>query len=318
MRVTNPDAFHWPSRRLPFFEGYYYKLYSARQDRTLALIPGVFDNGIAAEHHAFLQVLDSKDNSYHYLRYPVEQLNGSRTAFNLRLGNNHFLRDSCEVAVDQGDCCISGRVTLSGIIPWPSRWFWRGTMGPFGFLGLLEDYHQVCALHARLQGTIAYDGETIDFTDGYVYIEKDWGRQFPRSWIWLQSHFTVVPQSSVFLSLADVPALGVTFKGFIACLLLVGRPYVFATYNGASCRAEQHGRMVEITLRKGKHRLVLAVDRANASYIRCLAPTGGQLQPRDDESLDAVITAELYERGSLVAKLRSARGALEVANYFKE
>ncbi|HTY07658.1 MAG TPA: hypothetical protein VMF29_00705, partial [Candidatus Edwardsbacteria bacterium] len=140
----------------------------------------------------------------------------------------------------------------------------------------------------------------------------------PRSWIWLQAHFTDHPQSSIFLSLAEVPVLGITIKGFIACLLLEGRTHVFATYTGASCRASQDGTVVRLTLRQGGRRLDVAVDRGNARFIRCLAPTAGQMQPRDDESLDARVTATLKERGVTVAALRSERCALEVSNYFKE
>jgi len=318
MRVTNPDAFHWPAKRYPFFEGYYYKLYSARQDRTLAFIPGVFDNGIEADSHAFLQVLDSQGNRYRYLRSPVSELVPSGTGFDLRLGNSRFRLDSCALDVRRADAEITGTVNLSGIIPWPKLPFSRGTMGPFGYLPFLEDYHQVCALHARLGGSISLDGEAIDFTDGYGYIEKDLGRSFPRSWIWLQSVFPDAPQSSVFLSLAEVPLGKLVFKGFLACVLFQGTPRVFATYTGASCRASRDGGLVRIELAGFRSRAVLTIDRSQASYIKCLAPTSGQMQPRDDESLDASISVELYRGENLIARLFSDRCALEVVNFFRE
>jgi hypothetical protein len=318
MRVTNPDAFHWPAKQYPFFEGYYYKLYSTRQDRTLAFIPGVFDNGIQADRHAFLQVLDSKGNRYRYLRSLVSELVPSGTGFDLRLGTSRFTLNSCSLDVRHAEAEITGTVGLTGIIPWPKRALWRGTMGPFGYLPFLEDYHQVCALHARLSGVITLDGEAIDFTDGYGYIEKDWGRSFPRSWIWLQSVFTDAPQSSVFLSLAEVPLGKLVFKGFLACILFQGTPRVFATYTGASCSASRDGGLVRIELASLRHRVVLTIDRSRASYIKCLAPTSGQMQPRDDESLDASISVELYRGKDLVTRLSSDRCALEVVNYFRE
>jgi tocopherol cyclase len=318
MRGINPDAFHWPAKRHPFFEGYYYKLYSVRQDRTLAFIPGVFDNGTEAGRHAFLQMLDSAGSRYRYLRFPIGELAASGTGFDLRLGDSRFRLDSCALGVKHAQAEIAGTVHLSGIVPWPKLPFSRGTMGPFGFLPFLEDYHQVCALHARLTGSVTLDGEAIDFTDGYGYIEKDWGRAFPRAWIWLQSVFTDAPHSSVFLSLAEVPLGKLVFKGFLACVLFQGTPYVFATYTGATCRAAQDGGLVRIVLKSIRHRAVLTIDRSTAGSIRCLAPTGGQMQPRDDESLDASVTVELNQGKKLVARLASGRCALEVVNYFHE
>jgi tocopherol cyclase len=318
MRSINPDAFHWPAKRYPFFEGYYYKLYSVKQDRTLAFIPGVFDNGVEADRHAFLQILDSTGNRYRYLRSPAGELAPSDTVFDLRLGNSRFRLDSCALDVRRPEAEIAGTVTLSRVVPWPEMPFSRGTMGPFGYLPFLEDYHQVCALHARLSGSVTLDGEAIDFTDGYGYIEKDWGRTFPRAWIWLQSVFTDAPQSSVFLSLAEVPLGKLVFKGFLACVLFQGRPYVFATYTGATCHAAQDGGLVRIVLKSIRHRAVLTIDRSQASYIKCLAPTSGQMQPRDDESLDASISVELYRGKDLVTRLSSDRCALEVVNYFRE
>jgi tocopherol cyclase len=42
----------------------------------------------------------------------------------------------------------------------------------------------------------AVGGRRVDFSGGSGYIEKDWGRSFPRAWIWAQSNTFTQPGTS--------------------------------------------------------------------------------------------------------------------------
>jgi hypothetical protein len=104
--------------------------------------------------------------------------------------------------------------------------------GPFGFLPFLECYHGIIALDAKLSGSLILNGETIDFSGGRAYIEKDWGTNFPSRWcvqkaaapifaeshaldrIWIQSSSFGDNDSVLTVSLATVPLGPLTIDGF--------------------------------------------------------------------------------------------------------
>ena len=54
-----------------------------------------------------------------------------------------------------------------------------GVMGPFSFVPFMECYHGVVNIDHKISGSLMINNEEIDFTDGYGYIEKDWGKSFP-------------------------------------------------------------------------------------------------------------------------------------------
>ena len=63
-------------------------------------------------------------------------------------------------------------------------------MGPYTFAPFMECYHGVLSFDHTIAGSLAVDGQELDFTGGHGYIEKDWGQAFPKAWIWTQSnHF---------------------------------------------------------------------------------------------------------------------------------
>lgn len=76
-------------------------------------------------------------------------------------------------------------------------------------------------------------------------MEKDWGKTFPKPYIWVQSnHFNTATCSSpgscqrvsLFSSVARVPlpsGIPYSFTGFLGGLLIDGHVYQFATHTGA-------------------------------------------------------------------------------------
>ena len=52
-------------------------------------------------------------------------------------------------------------------------------MGPFSYLSFMECYHGILSMKHSLEGTLSWNGQLIDFTNGIGYLEKDWGSSFP-------------------------------------------------------------------------------------------------------------------------------------------
>ncbi|KAG0290815.1 hypothetical protein BGZ98_003279 [Dissophora globulifera] len=98
----------------------------------------------------------------------------------------------------------------------PTSFLTPSIMGFTAYAPFLECNHGVASLHHPIQkGRIATlnansEIQAEDVYDGGVgYTEKDWGINFPSTWIWIQSNiFSVSPGSSLLVSLASIPVLG--------------------------------------------------------------------------------------------------------------
>jgi hypothetical protein len=91
----------------------------------------------------------------------------------------------------------------------------------------------VLSFDHALSGTLAVDGQALDFSGGRGYTEKDWGQSFPKAWVWMQSNHFSAPGVSLTASVAIIPWLRGAFPGFIVGLWRQGRLHRFATYSGA-------------------------------------------------------------------------------------
>ena len=69
--LWHPASYHGWGRSKRFFEGWYYKLVSVNETHAFAIIPGIAmdENG---QQQAFIQVLDGKNDTAWYHRFPVE------------------------------------------------------------------------------------------------------------------------------------------------------------------------------------------------------------------------------------------------------
>ncbi len=107
-------------------------------------------------------------------------------------------------------------------------------MGPYSFAPFMECYHGVLSFDHDMNGTLIMNGESVNFDGGRGYIEKDWGRAFPRAWVWGQSNHFDHPGTSITISVATIPWLRTSFRGFIIGLWHDRKLYRFATYTGAT------------------------------------------------------------------------------------
>ena len=74
----------------------------------------------------------------------------------------------------------------------------------------------------------------MSFDGGRGYLEKDWGRAFPAGYVWMHSnHLDADPSASLVASVALIPWLRGSFRGFIVGLKHHGRLYRWATYTKA-------------------------------------------------------------------------------------
>ena len=290
-RPWDPAVFQGGHRRNDYFEGWYVKCVDAAHTTPIAFIPGVSRDAAGGTSHSFVQVV-RPGGATAYLQYPADQFSFDRRRFGVTVGPNHFSADGCTLDLDCEGIRVSGELRFGPWTPWPVHLRTPGIMGWYRFVPRMECYHGVCSLDHSVDGALTIDGEQIAFDGGRGYVEKDWGRSFPSSWVWAQSNHFDRPCTSATVSVAMIPWMGSSFVGFIAGVLLDGQLYRFTTYTGAKLTAfESHYDGAKMTFQDNDYRLEVELEGAVASPLR--APQHGRMIARADESLNAEMLLKL-------------------------
>jgi len=290
-RVWAPELYQGGARTKDYFEGWYIKCVDGAEEHPLAFIPGVSHDAAGGTSHSFVQVVKAGGETT-YLEYPLEAFAYDRQRFEVRVGPNVFSAAGVELDIDRDGIEVRGALHFGPWRPWPVTLAVPGIMGPFRFVPCMECYHGVCSLDHSVGGTLTVDGVRASFDGGRGYVEKDWGRSFPSSWVWAQSNHFDRPGISVSVSVAKNHWMGSSFVGFIAGVLIDGTLYRFTTYTGAKLTAFASWECcARMTYADKDFRLDVEVDGAVPSALK--APRHGRMVARADESLGATMRATL-------------------------
>ena len=229
--MRNPAYFLGQNKRRRYFEGWYFKCISRDRRHALALIPGMAADK-SGSRHAFIQVINAVSGKTWYFQFPISEFEAAQDALDVRIGNCRFSQNGIQLNIQNDVGRLIGDLKFENTRLFPPGRLGTGIMGPFGLLPFMECYHAIISLHHELSGRIEIDGETLDFNGGTGYIEKDYGRSFPMSYLWLQASHFEDGQTSFVLSRAHIPFVGRSFMGFFAYLNIPGEKSArFATYN---------------------------------------------------------------------------------------
>ncbi len=312
--TLHPERYQGARRGYPYFEGWYYKLVDASEQHRLAVIPGIYKGLTPATTHAFVQVMDGMSGRVDYFRYPAEAFHAAPNDFDLRIGPNRFRVDRIDLHLEGPERTVKGSLRFNGTHPWPVSLRSPGVMGWYAWMPFMECYHGILSLDHAIAGALEVAGTPIDFTGGRGYAEKDWGRRFPAAWIWFQSNHFPAPETSLTASVALIPWLRGTFRGFIVGLWHAGTLYRFTTYAGAKIEHLQVGDdAVELVLRSPDHRLELHIQRADTAilYAPDLTDMTGRV-PETMRSSAQVRLTRLGQPGAPILEEMARNGGLEI------
>ena len=321
MHILHPERYHGHDKKPPFFEGWYYKLVDATEQQRYAVIPGVFLSNDRAQAHAFVQVLDGVTGQVHYHRYPANAFWAARDAFDIHVGPSRFTAHAISLHLSSAEQTLEGDAYFEDLSPWPVSLISPGIMGWYSWIPFMETYHGVLSLDHRIHGSFIVNNHPIEWTGGRGYIEKDWGSSFPSAWVWMQTNNFVQPNTSLTASIATIPWLGSSFRGFIVGLWADGLLYRFATYTGAEVESlEINDARVIWRIRDRSYHLELVASRASAGFLR--GPTVSDMGVRVPETLSATVEIRLSRRrpGQEVVILHDVGrcAGLEVAGNLEE
>ncbi|UYO63037.1 tocopherol cyclase family protein [Acetobacterium wieringae] len=306
--------FQGKNKKRRYFEGWYFKCISADRKHAIAIIPGMAIDP-QGNRQAFIQVINAVTGKTWYHHFPYPEFNARTDRFDVEIENNSFNAQGLSLNVDTAEGSIKGRLTFHNSHPFPKGLKHPGIMGPFGLVPFMECYHAIIHLYHEIKGEIDLDGELMDFNGGVGYIEKDYGRSFPKTYLWLQaSHFEAGDASFVF-SRANIPFLGMEFPGFFAYFTdFNGITRRFATYNFS--RLEKW----EVDTAKGTcagelegPNGALAFKAQMASGGRLRAPVDGLMDREIVESITAKVWLRLTNnQGDVIFESISSEAGMEI------
>ncbi len=302
-----PDEFHGWGRTKRYFEGWYFKVVSPDEQQALAFIPGI-SMGADGVRHAFVQVMDGKRCQAQYHRFSAGDFKPANRHFEVSVGGSVFSGEKLKLDLPN----LSGEISFSDKTPWPKMLGAPGIMGWYSFVPFMECFHGIVSMNHVLEGALKIGNAAVDFSGGKGYIEKDWGRSFPRAYVWMQTnHFDTHDRASLMASVAHIPWLGSYFIGFISGFWLDGRLFRFATYTGARKYLKISDEQVELIFRNPKTELRLLARQAAGTALH--SPISGEMTGKINESLQAVVRVELLQNGRRIFEGTGRNAGLEVA-----
>lgn len=313
--LYKPHVFQGRLDKRPYFEGWYFKITDPKQDLSLCLIPGI-SNGRAESAHGFIQYADSLTGKSGKINFPLDQVSLSKDTLALQFGEHHFSESALSIKACEGlPLQIDLRVSEPRL--YPVNWHHPGIMGPFRFMPAMECYHGVYLVNSRIDGTLQLGETTYTIDDGSLYVEKDWGKSFPSSWIWLQANaFKSVDfdqrEVSLMLSVAKIPWMGRHFIGHLGFIWLDERRIGLGTYYGSQVSVnfdDPQGQEVELVVNHGNYHIVITAQARKP--VSLIAPSFGEMVRYIDEDLDALITLEVYFEGQMIYSGESGFGGYE-------
>lgn len=301
---NRPELYHGKEKSRPYFEGWYFKQAS---NKVACIIPGVYRGFDPGEDIAFIQLIFSSGETY-FVPYSYYAFHYRKDRFEIWIDRSFFSLNRIMLNIKNNDVKVEGEIFYSGVTPLVTSVFSPSIMGPFSYMPYMQCNHGVLSLKHVVNGSLRYQNKQISFNNGYGYIEKDWGEAFPSHWLWMQCNDY---ESSVMFSIANIPFGPLTFTGLICVLLINGKQYRFATYNGSKVSSiVKNDDGITVTVVRGRYQLNICTKGNNFGVLKAPSRTG--MNRNIEECVDAEFTVTLLKNNKKLLSRRYKNGGLEM------
>lgn len=210
------------------FISWYYNFIDKRKEKVVELtIVKYFESG-HEQHYLFIECNEKAISKQVILTN--NQIKWEKQA--IIYDNCHFTREEIEINLEEEDLCIKGQVAFKGKRGTNRSKWQAGIMGPFRYLPFLQSYHDVISLGHELVGSLTINGEEIQLNDGKGYMEIEWGKEYPKVWIWSQCNHFKENDVSLMVGVTRMPILWEYYTSFAVPVYYKGQLVVFSNYNG--------------------------------------------------------------------------------------
>lgn len=295
-RRKHPEIFQGKNKTKRYFEGWYYKIVDEKTENSYAIIPGISIG--QWDTHAFIQVLSS-DNRVSYFYFDICEFKYNEKKFEIMIGNNYFSKSRIRLKLSGDGLTIQGDLYFCNILEYPRSCCHPGVMGKLLYVPGMECYTDIVSIQHEITGHLKINGSSVDFTGGIGYIEKNWGRSMPRSWVWFQSNHFQPDDVSLSINIGKVPCLLGSFIGFIVMFRYRDRIFMFTSFNGAwISELYNHKNKLRGTIKNCRFRLDFIITYAEGGTIK--APINGQMSRSITESIHSVVKVRFADRAGHV------------------
>lgn len=319
-KLNQPILFQGKLSDQHYFEGWYFKQITHDKKHVISFIPGI--SLVENDRHCFVQYIYAELNSGDerpirtgYIRYPLEEFSFTNTPFSVQIGDNTFSQTEMNVDLQTENMSIKGSLKLGSFTSIKKTWISPGIMGFFTYIPKMECYHAIISMHHTINGSLSIDHKIINFDKGIGYLEKDWGISFPKEYIWLQCNSFADETVSLFLSIAHIPFMRMSFKGFICNLSVNNAEYRFATYTGSKMKLAKvkNGR---INVSFSNRKTILTIEGSSKSPGVLIAPHLGKMKDKIKEELSGEVRFTLTDKsGNLIFENESKAAGIEIVGY---
>lgn len=299
-KIINTVLFQGSTKKKHYFEGWYYKQISKDKKSVISFIPGIslFDDDL----HSFVQYIfvsfdknNKKTINTGYIKYPMKAFKYSDIPFSINVGGNIFSESEVSVNLVDDKVNIQGIIELGSLTPIKKSILMPNIMGFFAYIPGMECYHGIISMNHKINGMLKINGEEIDFSNGKGYLEKDWGTSFPKEYIWMQCNTFKDVNTSIFVSVANIPFMKKSFLGYICNLLIDGKEYRFATYNMSKLKIEKIEKS-NVILVLENNKVTLKIEAILKQSGELIAPHKGQMGVKIKEELSGQVKISLLNK----------------------
>lgn len=297
------------SNRLPFFEGFYFKV--TTDDIALAIVVG-----FSLEKNnstAFIQCYNTKTFKMDYLEYEYKDFYFDLLSETVYIKDSYFGEDEVYLFDDRLDYTIHYHMT--NCLKLDSNIYSPTIMGPFYYLPFMQCNHAIITLKSSVSGTMKFNEEIVNI-EGIGYVEKDWGNSFPSEYIWLQSNHSSNSNANLFLACANIPLVVSEFIGVIGVFIVEGKTYRIGTYYGAKLiERSMIDDLCSVVIKQGKY--VFSFKIRNGTTFELKGPNNGLMTTRINESLDSRCLLKVYRKGVLKHEVNFIKCGSEIIDFMK-
>jgi hypothetical protein len=304
----------------PWFEGWYIRVTDHEMKRSFAVITTTSthkkmklkDSQILPGYVAFVWAPENSNETYSVERFPDQTQLAPTTDILWQDDNGGVLTTSSLVLRPDSETEV--RLNLGGYTAWNRKNKDAGPAGAAGSAPVMPLHWFVPSLKTPVSYTVRTKQGTFQGT-GYAHIEKNWGKAFPKAWMWAQGisqdGLTQVALAGGPLQIGPVNTtnylVGVRGPGVNVSI----HPGVDLSVNYKT-KIDGCSGYFHLTAQNSKNKIVIESQAPPKSFVLLAIPTSkGYLPDLASESFYAVMNVTVYEHGRKIYETQIADSALE-------
>lgn len=211
-----------------YFENWYFRLVDEGKEHALGILVGKSEGLKVSE--AFIQVMGETAEDNVCITYPTSK--AIVTGKGIQIEENSFDAQSLRLDIHNESFKLKGEIIFNHHKEVKQSFWVPGLMGPFKYMPFLESYHEVISLENTLMGSLVLNDKRLSFNEGKGYIEKDWGKTFPRVWLWAQCNHFKKQNMALMVGIARMPVFFDYHTSFAIPIFYEDQLEIFSNYNG--------------------------------------------------------------------------------------